>query len=59
MEQPIEGQTYYEQIRAPNCGSIKTGDCVYVKNGAKQTVLQVDSIWSTKEYDLSFAEMCF
>jgi hypothetical protein len=59
MEQPIEGQIYYEQIRAPNCGSIKTGDCVYIKNGAKQTVLQVDSIWSTKEYDLSFAEMCF
>lgn len=53
MEQPLEGQTYFEQIRAPNCGAIKTGDCVYVKNGAKQTVLQVDSIWSTKEYVLS------
>lgn len=46
----IEGTMYYEQYRVPSCGSIKTGDCVYVRTSTgRQCVTQVDSLWITKE----------
>ncbi|XP_059470820.1 protein polybromo-1 [Neocloeon triangulifer] len=48
LEQPIEGFTYFEQCRV-SCGTIKTGDCVYVKNSVgKQIVAQVDAMWANK-----------
>ncbi|XP_065348205.1 protein polybromo-1 isoform X6 [Cloeon dipterum] len=55
LEQPIEGFTYYEQYKVQSCGTIKTGDCVYVKNNTgKQIVVQVDSIWVTKSREEFF-----
>nr|CAD7444948.1 unnamed protein product [Timema bartmani] len=46
--QGVEGHTYYEQYNAPAC-LIRSGDCVYVKNGSgRQLIAQVDTIWTTK-----------
>ncbi|XP_071450417.1 protein polybromo-1 isoform X3 [Hetaerina americana] len=45
----VEGNTYYEQYNV-SCGTIKTGDCVYVRaDTGRQLIAQIDSIWITKE----------